>query len=81
MEEDLVKRAGIPFRSVPAAGVHGVGLRALPGNLAKLTRGVLESPHSQRLQTRCALLYRRVCCRSHGACRARPSHRFVCAGY
>ncbi|MBK6791539.1 MAG: UDP-N-acetylglucosamine--N-acetylmuramyl-(pentapeptide) pyrophosphoryl-undecaprenol N-acetylglucosamine transferase [Anaerolineales bacterium] len=43
MEEDLVKRAGIPFRSVPAAGVHGVGLRALPGNLAKLTRGVLES--------------------------------------
>jgi UDP-N-acetylglucosamine--N-acetylmuramyl-(pentapeptide) pyrophosphoryl-undecaprenol N-acetylglucosamine transferase len=43
MEEDLVKRAGIPFRSVPAAGVHGVGLRALPGNIAKLTRGVLES--------------------------------------
>ncbi len=43
MEADLVKRAGIPFRSVPAAGVHGVGLRALPGNLAKLTRGVLES--------------------------------------
>lgn len=43
MEEDLVKRAGIPYRSVPAAGVHGVGLRALPGNLAKLARGVLES--------------------------------------
>lgn len=43
MEADLVKRAGIPFGSVPAAGVHGVGLRALPGNLAKLTRGVLES--------------------------------------
>ncbi len=45
MEEDLVKRAGIPYRSVPAAGVHGVGVRALPGNLAKLTRGVLESRH------------------------------------
>lgn len=43
MEEELVKRAGLSFRSVPAAGVHGVGLRALPGNLAKLTRGVLES--------------------------------------
>jgi UDP-N-acetylglucosamine--N-acetylmuramyl-(pentapeptide) pyrophosphoryl-undecaprenol N-acetylglucosamine transferase len=43
MEEDLVKRAGIPYRSVPAAGVHGVGLRALPGNIAKLTRGVNES--------------------------------------
>lgn len=43
MEEDLVKRAGIPYRSVPAAGVHGVGLRALPGSLAKLARGVAES--------------------------------------
>lgn len=43
MEEELVKREGIAFRSVPAAGVHGVGLRALPGNLAKLTRGVVES--------------------------------------
>lgn len=43
MEEDLVKRAGIPYRSVPAAGVHGVGLRALPGNLVRLARGVAES--------------------------------------
>lgn len=43
MEEELVKRAEIPFRSIPAAGVHGVGLRALPGNLVKLTRGVIES--------------------------------------
>jgi len=43
MEEELVKRAGIPYRSVPAAGVHGVGLRALPGNIAKLTRGVMAS--------------------------------------
>jgi UDP-N-acetylglucosamine:LPS N-acetylglucosamine transferase len=43
MEEDLVKRAGIPYRSIPAAGVHGVGLRTLPGNVAKLTRGVIAS--------------------------------------
>lgn len=43
MEEELVKREGIPYRSIPAAGVHGVGLRALPGNLAKLTRGVIAS--------------------------------------
>ena len=43
MEEALVKRAGIPFQSIPAAGVHGVGLRALPGNLAKLSRGVVAS--------------------------------------
>ncbi|MCC6259247.1 MAG: undecaprenyldiphospho-muramoylpentapeptide beta-N-acetylglucosaminyltransferase [Anaerolineales bacterium] len=43
MEEELVKRAGVPFRSIPAAGVHGVGLRALPGNLAKLAQGVRAS--------------------------------------
>jgi len=43
MEEELMKREGIPYRSIPAAGVHGVGLRALPGNIAKLTRGVIES--------------------------------------
>lgn len=38
-----MKRAGIPFQSIPAAGVHGVGFRALPGNLAKLSRGVVAS--------------------------------------
>ncbi|MDD2920752.1 MAG: undecaprenyldiphospho-muramoylpentapeptide beta-N-acetylglucosaminyltransferase [Anaerolineales bacterium] len=43
MEEELVKRAGILYRSIPAAGVHGVGLRALPANLAKLARGVSAS--------------------------------------
>ena len=43
MEEELVNRAGIPYRSIPAAGVHGIGLRALPGNIAKLTRGVFAS--------------------------------------
>lgn len=43
MEEELVKRAGIPYRSVPAAGVHGVGLRALPRNLARIIRGILQS--------------------------------------
>jgi UDP-N-acetylglucosamine--N-acetylmuramyl-(pentapeptide) pyrophosphoryl-undecaprenol N-acetylglucosamine transferase len=43
MEEELVNRAGISYRSIPAAGVHGVGLRALPGNMAKLARGVMAS--------------------------------------
>jgi UDP-N-acetylglucosamine--N-acetylmuramyl-(pentapeptide) pyrophosphoryl-undecaprenol N-acetylglucosamine transferase len=43
MEEELVNRAGIHFRSVPAAGVHGVGLRSLPGNITKLARGVKAS--------------------------------------
>ncbi len=39
MEEELVKRAGIPFQSIPAAGLHGVGLRSLPGNLFRLIQG------------------------------------------
>jgi UDP-N-acetylglucosamine--N-acetylmuramyl-(pentapeptide) pyrophosphoryl-undecaprenol N-acetylglucosamine transferase len=39
MEADLVKRAGITFEAIPAAGVHGVGLRSLPGNLLQLGRG------------------------------------------
>jgi UDP-N-acetylglucosamine--N-acetylmuramyl-(pentapeptide) pyrophosphoryl-undecaprenol N-acetylglucosamine transferase len=48
MEEELVNRAGISYRSIPAAGVHGVGLHALPGNIAKLTRGVMASRHILR---------------------------------
>src|SRR5512144_1922032 len=43
MEESLVKRQGIPFRSVPAAGVHGVSLMALPGNLVQIGRGILAA--------------------------------------
>lgn len=31
MEADLVSRAGIPFKSIPAAGVRGVGLKAVWG--------------------------------------------------
>jgi UDP-N-acetylglucosamine--N-acetylmuramyl-(pentapeptide) pyrophosphoryl-undecaprenol N-acetylglucosamine transferase len=40
IEADLVPRAGIAFEPIPAAGVHGVGLRRLPGNLLSLARGV-----------------------------------------
>jgi UDP-N-acetylglucosamine--N-acetylmuramyl-(pentapeptide) pyrophosphoryl-undecaprenol N-acetylglucosamine transferase len=43
MEADLVKRAGVPFDTIPAAGVHGVGLRSLPGNLFRLGRGYFAS--------------------------------------
>ena len=43
MEADLVTRAGVPFTAIPAAGVHGVGLRALPANLARLVRGALAA--------------------------------------
>ena len=43
MEETLVTRQEIPYTSIPAAGVHGVGLRKLPGNLWKLFKGILSS--------------------------------------
>ena len=43
MEAELVQRKGIPYTSIPAAGVHGVGLRTLPKNLSKLARGVMAS--------------------------------------
>jgi UDP-N-acetylglucosamine--N-acetylmuramyl-(pentapeptide) pyrophosphoryl-undecaprenol N-acetylglucosamine transferase len=43
MEAELVKRAGIPYREIPAAGVHGVGLRRLPGNIKKLWQGYRAS--------------------------------------
>ena len=43
MEADLVQRASIPFRAIPAAGVHGVGLITLPKNLLQLGKGVIAS--------------------------------------
>ena len=43
MEANLVTRSGIPYQAIPAAGVHGVGLKTLPRNLWQLGRGVLAS--------------------------------------
>jgi UDP-N-acetylglucosamine--N-acetylmuramyl-(pentapeptide) pyrophosphoryl-undecaprenol N-acetylglucosamine transferase len=43
MEENLVKRLNLPYKEIPAAGVHGVGLLSLPGNIYKLIRGVIKS--------------------------------------
>ncbi len=43
MEAGLVERAGIPFKAIPAAGLHGVGLKRMPRNLATLARGVIAS--------------------------------------
>jgi UDP-N-acetylglucosamine:LPS N-acetylglucosamine transferase len=43
MEAGLVERNGISFKAIPAAGVHGVGLRVLPRNLWLLGRGVRAS--------------------------------------
>ncbi len=43
MEESLVRRSDVRFTAVPAAGVHGVGLRNLPGNVWRLLRGVFAA--------------------------------------
>lgn len=43
LEGSLVKRQGISFRSIPAAGVHGVGLVKMPRNLVLLGRGLLAA--------------------------------------
>jgi undecaprenyldiphospho-muramoylpentapeptide beta-N-acetylglucosaminyltransferase len=39
MEASLVTREGITLEVIPAAGVHGVGLRELPKNIYALIRG------------------------------------------
>ncbi len=43
MEADLIERENIPYQSIPAAGLHGVGIKTLPGNLIRLARGYFES--------------------------------------
>ena len=43
MEEALVTRQGIAFQSIPAAGVHGVGLVTMPRNLVLLGRGIFAA--------------------------------------
>lgn len=43
MEEVLVKRQDIAFQSIPAAGVHGVGLVTMPRNLLLLGRGLFAA--------------------------------------
>jgi UDP-N-acetylglucosamine--N-acetylmuramyl-(pentapeptide) pyrophosphoryl-undecaprenol N-acetylglucosamine transferase len=43
MEVSLVGRIGIPLKTIPAAGVHGVGVGNLPNNLFRLGKGLLEA--------------------------------------
>lgn len=43
METDLVTKAGVAFESIPAAGVHGVGLRRLPGNIVQILAGIFSA--------------------------------------
>lgn len=43
MEAQLVARANLPFKTIPAAGIHGVDLKSLPGNIIRLVRGFYAS--------------------------------------
>ena len=43
MEGEIISRLNIAYQEIPAAGLHGVGLRSLPGNLSKLFRGYLKA--------------------------------------
>ncbi len=43
IEADLVKRAGYPFIAIPAAGLHGVGIKVMPGNFLRLLKGFLAA--------------------------------------
>jgi len=39
----MVKRENITIETIPAAGIHGIGLKSLPGNILRLTRGYFAS--------------------------------------
>ena len=39
MESRLVERENVPFKTIPAAGIHGVSLKTLPRNLFQLILG------------------------------------------
>ncbi|MCJ7733181.1 MAG: UDP-N-acetylglucosamine--N-acetylmuramyl-(pentapeptide) pyrophosphoryl-undecaprenol N-acetylglucosamine transferase [Anaerolineales bacterium] len=43
MEGELISRQDIAYQSIPAAGLHGVGIKRLPANLLKLVQGYLKA--------------------------------------
>lgn len=43
IEAGLIERTGIPFKAIPAAGMHGVGWKQLPGNILLVVRGIAAS--------------------------------------
>jgi undecaprenyldiphospho-muramoylpentapeptide beta-N-acetylglucosaminyltransferase len=43
MEVELVKRVGIPFEGIPAAGLHGVGMLKMFRNFAAMVSGLVSS--------------------------------------
>ena len=45
MEASLVQRAGIPYRDIPAAGLHGVGIKQLPRNAYRILKGISAANH------------------------------------
>lgn len=49
MEIELVGREKLPIVSIPAAGLHGVGVRAMPGNLLQIGRGVMAARRVLRI--------------------------------
>ncbi len=43
MEQEILSRQNIDFKTIPAAGLHGVGLKSLPGNITLLMKGYLKA--------------------------------------
>jgi UDP-N-acetylglucosamine--N-acetylmuramyl-(pentapeptide) pyrophosphoryl-undecaprenol N-acetylglucosamine transferase len=43
IEVDLITREEVEFTTIPAAGVHGVGIRVLPGNLWQIIKGFFSA--------------------------------------
>jgi UDP-N-acetylglucosamine--N-acetylmuramyl-(pentapeptide) pyrophosphoryl-undecaprenol N-acetylglucosamine transferase len=43
MENALVQRSGYRFAGIPSAGLHGVGIKALPGNILRLLKGLRDA--------------------------------------
>ena len=43
IEIDLISREEIEFTTIPAAGVHGVGLKVLPGNIWQIIKGLFSA--------------------------------------
>jgi undecaprenyldiphospho-muramoylpentapeptide beta-N-acetylglucosaminyltransferase len=43
IEVDLISREEIKFTTIPAAGVHGVGIKVLPGNIWQIIKGFFSA--------------------------------------
>ncbi len=43
MEANLLKSQGLRMEAIPAAGLHGVGLLSMPGNILQLIRGYSQA--------------------------------------